>query len=432
MHGWSILSSPSGDAHFISHERKRIVMNKKSHPQEEKEESLKIYKFIAIVFAVLSLVNIAAVIFTFRYSGNNLFYAEEAVSHVAKIEQYLQTTNESVLNIVINQNDAGIIEKENENINTMFAMLEEEADEFKKLNLSSIDDAIMTDFDSAMTEVGHYETALKTFQNHNTSGVEEYYRKEISPLQEKATIAMQSVADRQSELTNAFFHKIAHQFLILLLFMMFIMALGLNSFIYMRKKIHQKNLENAQTRQKARANAYKASQALKKANAMAFTNVLTELKNRYALEEDLDEKLRNEDVTLAFFNFDNFSEVTQSYGRDFGDMFIVSVTDMMKENYSDKFEIYHTDTGEFCFVANEAAAPEDADSLIAQLGRALSAPIEISKLSIQPIVSGCVYYYKSAEHLNPNSLLIKIDRVMQEAKENAEHKIMKLQSLYEN
>ncbi|MBR0483740.1 MAG: diguanylate cyclase [Oscillospiraceae bacterium] len=407
-------------------------MNPKTNLQEEKEDGVKIYKIIASLFAVLSLVNIAAVIFTFRYSGNNLFYAEEAVSHVAKIEQCLQSTNESVLNIVLNQNDSRIIQRENENINTMFDMLSQEEQEFKKLNLSSIDGSIMQDFDSAMTEVNYYEASLKEFQNHETNGLEEYYRKEISPLQEKATLAMQDVAERQSELTNAFFHKIAHRFLILLVFMLFLMALGLNSFTYMRKKIQQKNFENAQTRQTARANAYKASQALKKANAMAFTNVLTELKNRYALEEDLDEKLRTEDVTLAFFNFDNFQEVTQSYGRDFGDMFIINMTDMIKKDYSDKFEIYHTESGEFCFVANEASSPEDTDSMIAQLGRALSAPIEISKLNIQPVVSGCVYYYKSSEHLTPNSLLIKIDRALQEAKENSEHKIMKLQSIYSN
>ena len=403
---------------------------KKASSQEEKENSLKTYKFIAIVFAVLSLVNIGAVIFTFRYSGNNLFYAEEAVSHTAKIEQCLQTTNECVLNIVLNQNNSAVIQEENEEIGSMFATLQQEADAFRQLDLSSIDDSIMTDFDSAMKDVNNYRSSLEMFQNTETSKLEQLYRKEISPLQEKATFSMQNLAERQSELTNAFFHKIAHQFLFLLLFMLFIMAVGLNSFIYMRKKIHQKNLENAQTRQTARANAYKARQAQKKATAMAYTNVLTELKNRYALEEDLDEKLRSEDVTLAFFSFDNFSEMTQCYGRDFGDMFIVSVTDKMKENYSDKFEIYHTDTGEFCFVANEASAPDDTDSLIAQLGRALSAPIEISKLNINPIISGCVYYYKATEHLNPNSLLIKIDRALQEAKQNTEHKIMKIESVY--
>lgn len=399
---------------------------------EERGDSLKVYKFIAVVFTLLSLLNIAAVIFTFRYSGNNLFYAEEAVSHVAKIEQCLQSTNESVLNIILNPEDTKLLVKEKENIELCFLSLEKSADYFRSLDLSSLDDSITADFDVAMADVNAYHNALNKFSGYEIYQMGALYDEEISSLQDKATASMREVAQRQSDLTNSFFHEIAHRFLFLLLFMVFIMAVGLNSFIYMRKKIQQKNFENAQTRQAARASAYRASQFQKKATAMAYTNILTELKNRYALEEDLDKKLKNEDVTIALFNLDNFGEVTQNYGRDFGDMFIVNMTDMLKEKYSDMFEIYHTDTGEFCFVANEPADPEDADSVIAQLGHALSAPIEISKLNIQPRISGCVYYYKSSEGLNPNSLLIKIDRALQEAKQSTEHKIMKLESLYGN
>ena len=48
------------------------------------------YKRMAIIFVVLSLLNMFAVLMAFRRSGYGLYHAEDALSHVARINHYVQ------------------------------------------------------------------------------------------------------------------------------------------------------------------------------------------------------------------------------------------------------------------------------------------------------------------------------------------------------
>ncbi|HAJ98285.1 MAG TPA: hypothetical protein DCO72_11185 [Ruminococcus sp.] len=396
----------------------------------QKEDGLKVYRFISIVFAVLSIINIGAVIVTFRSTGNNLFYAEEALSHISKIEQYLQTTNEEVLNIVINKNDPTAVTAGVANIESEFKLLQEEAETFRGIDISRIDNTIKSDFDSAMVSVASYRSALSKIQNYSAFEIENYYRSNIEPVRVMASNDMRNVVEKQSSSTNTFFHKIAHEFMFLLLFMAFTMAVGLNSINYMKRKAKKANFEIEVNKQSARANAHKASHFREKAMEMAYTNVLTDLKNRYALEKDLDERLKTENIILAFFTYDDFHEMTTSYGRDFGDDFLIGMSDLIKDTYSEQFEIYHTSSNEFCFVVKGSVTKEQADAMFTQVIQTLSTPIEITKLKISLNVSGCVYYYSCSERLNTNALFVKIDKVMKKMRMRNEHRVMKINSVY--
>lgn len=394
-------------------------MKVKDPGSKKKQSTLGMYRFIGIIFTVLSLLNIIAVVIEFRSSGTSLFYAEEALSHMAKIEQHLQTTNECVLNIVINQNDPTIVRNEVKNIKSTFALLDQEVDTFRNIDTSNIDETIEKDFEAAMINVEAYRSLLEKIENYETKEIGAYYNSDIAPMKEKASSSMKSVADHQSQSTNVFFHKTAHAFLFLLLFMVFMLAVGLNFIKYMKKNAEKAELEIEE-------NKSKASQFREKAIKIAYTNILTNLKNRYALERDLSTKLKEDSLTLAFFNFDNFNEITESYGRGFSDMFLVAVTDLVKERYPDKFEIFHTDTHEFCFLMNSDISRMDTEKLVNDLAQTLSAPVKISKLKINPAVSGCVYYYKPSEGLDTNALFLKIDRIMKELRLTNEHKITKI------
>lgn len=396
----------------------------------QKEDGLKIYRFISIVFAVLSIINIGAVIVTFRSSGNNLFYAEEALSHISKIEQYLQTTNEEVLNIVINKDDPTAVTAGVANIESEFKLLQDEAETFRRIDISHIDNTIKSDFDSAMVSVASYHSALSKIENYSALEIESYYRNDIEPVRMMASDDMRNVVEKQSSSTNTFFHKIAHEFMFLLLFMAFTMAVGLNSINYMKRNAKKAEFEIEVNKQSARANAHKASHFREKAMEMAYTNVLTDLKNRYALEKDLDERLKTEDIILAFFTYHDFDEMTTSYGRDFGDDFLIGMSDLIRDSYSEQFEIYQTNNNEFCFVVKGSVTKEQADAMFTQVIQTLSTPIEITKLKMSLTVSGCVYYYSCSERLNTNALLVKVDKVMKKMRMRNEHRVMKINSVY--
>ena len=271
---------------------------------------------------------------TFRSSGNNLFYAEEALSHISKIEQYLQTTNEEVLNIVINKDDPTAVTAGITNIESEFKLLQDEAETFRGIDISHIDNTIKSDFDSAMVSVASYHSALTKIQNYNAFEIESYYRNDIEPVRMMASNNMRNVVEKQSSSTNTFFHKIAHEFMFLLLFMAFTMAVRLNSINFMKRNAKKAEFEIEVNKKSAKANAHKASHFREKAMEMAYTNVLTDLKNRYALEKDLDERLKTENIILAFFAYDDFDDMTTSYGRDFGDDFLIGMSDLIKDTYS--------------------------------------------------------------------------------------------------
>ena len=417
-------------------------------PKQEEPEGFnpRIYSFIGSFFAILSLVNLAVVIFAFNRTGYGLYHAEDAVTHIAKIEQHLQNSNESVLNIVVHKNDVAIIKEETQNIHKEFALLNEEADEFRSIDLSNIDATITSDFEKAMAKVDIYHSALlnytEMFAEYDESSaedneklayfmnmIENTYELQIEPLKKDASVAMSEMVERQNDSTYTFYVKVAQKFLLVVGFMLLTMSVALNTIHYMKNKARKDAFEIQQKKRDALETAEEASHLRRKAVAIAYTNVLTGFKNRYAMEEDIKKRLQTEDFTVAVFTLDNFSELNESYGRNFGDMYLVKLADILKEKYSDMFDIYHTSADEFSFVLKKYNNQEKADEMLPQIIETLSAPKEVSKLQIKLQVSGCVYRYHASERLGIDSLFVKIDRAIKNARNQNEHSILELNSI---
>ena len=425
-------------------------MKKNSRPQVKKEDpegfNPRIYRAIGCCFAVLSLINLAVVIFAFNRSGYGLYHAEDAVTHIAKIEQCLQNSNESILNIVVHKNNIKIIKSEAANINEEYFLLNEEAQAFRSIDLSNIDKTITKDFESAMAKVNVYYSALtdytKMFQDYDESSmtdsdkltyfmnmIESKYENDIEPLKTEATLAMSNVVEHQNQSTYAFYVKIAQEFLLVIGFMLFTMSVGLSAIRFMKNNARKDAAEIQQKKQDVIETAQEAAQFRKKAVAIAYTNVLTGFKNRYAMEDDIKKRLQTEDFTVAVFTFDNFHDLNQSYGRSFGDMYLAEIADIIKKKYSEIFDIYHTNIDEFSFVVKKYANQEKANAAIKQIAETLSAPVEVSKMQIQLNISGCVYRYHASERLDIDSLFVKIDRTIKETKNQQMHGIFEINSI---
>ncbi len=423
-------------------------MKKIFHSKKEEPEGFnpRVYRVIGSFFAILSLINLAVVIFAFNRSGYGLYYAENAVTHIAKIEQHLQNSNESVLNIVVHKNNVKIIEEETINIHKEFALLNEEAQIFRGINLSNVDDTINNDFESAMIKVNAYHEALLTYSEmfhdyDETSAadkeklayfmniIETKYETEIEPLKAEATAAMSSVVEHQNESTYTFFVKIAQEFLFVIGFMLLTMSVGLNTIRYMKNNARKDAAEIQQKKKDAIETAQEASQLRRKAVAIAYTNVLTGFKNRYAMEEDIKKRLQTEDFTVSVFTLDNLNELNEDYGRNFGDMYLAKIADVLREKYSEMFDIYHTNIDEFSFVLKKYNGQEEVDDILPQIIETLSAPVEVSKLQIKMAVSGCIYRYHASERLGIDSLFVKIDRAIKDAKARNGHRILEVSNM---
>lgn len=155
-----------------------------------------------------------------------------------------------------------------------------------------------------------------------------------------------------------------------------------------------------------------------KASDLAVINVLTGMKNRYALDNDITERLETGRFQIAVFDMDNFRSINDTYGYDFGDEYLAAVAEKLKEEFGEVAEIYNITGNEFCFVFNKNISESQAMGIAQNIQRVMSSPYEVLNLAVQLPCSGAVYHYLPGDCLNVNSLLVKLDTAMRNAKMN--------------
>ena len=155
-----------------------------------------------------------------------------------------------------------------------------------------------------------------------------------------------------------------------------------------------------------------------KASDLAVMNVLTGMKNRYALDNDISDRLESGRFQIAVFDMDNFRSINDTYGYDFGDEYLAAVAEKLKEEFGDVADMYNITGNEFCFVFNKNISESQAMGIAQNIQRVMSSPFEVLNLAVQLPCSGAVYHYLPGDCLNVNSLLVKLDTAMRNAKLN--------------
>jgi diguanylate cyclase (GGDEF)-like protein len=384
------------------------------------------YKRMAIIFVVLSLLNMSAVLLAFRRSGYGLYHAEDALSHVARINHYVQDINESAMSIVINNNDSDRIAKEVSQITQTFSEINEEIEAYSNIDLDEIDPELKVQFNEAKEKIDNYHNALMNYKNEiqdytvsNKAELSEYvaatmnvYTSDIEPLKDSAADSVTELFNMQSQATYDFFVRCAQQFLFVLLFLIITMVIGLIGINNMKKKA-RRDAETIEVEQK------RAKESREKSVNIAYSNILTGFKNRYGLEADISDKLASKKFTIALFNFNNFSYINEKYGRDTGDEFLSVVSVKLQQKYAKVADIYSTDADEFCFIFKKNVSPDKADELIYQIAETMSKPVAVTDHAIQNMVSACFCHYNPGDQPDLNSLLRNFDRAMKVAQEKS-------------
>ncbi len=384
------------------------------------------YKRMAIIFVVLSMLNMFAVLLAFRRSGYGLYHAEDALSHVATINHYVQDVNESAMAIVINNNDSERIAKEVSQITEAFTEIDKEIEMYNSIELDEIDPALKDQFNDAKSKVETYHQALLNYKNEiqdytvaNKSELSDYvadtmnvYTSDIEPLKDEAANSVTELFNMQSQATYDFFVRCAQQFVFVLLFLIITMVAGLIGINNMKKKA-RRDAETIEVEQK------KAKESHEKSVNIAYSNILTGFKNRYGLEADISDKLSSKKFTIALFNFNNFSYINERYGRDTGDEFLSVVSAKLQQKYAKIADIYSTDSDEFCFIFKKNVSPEKADEMVYQIAETMSKPMAVTDHAIQNMVSACFCHYNPGDQPDLNSLLRNFDRAMKVAQEKS-------------
>ena len=162
---------------------------------------------------------------------------------------------------------------------------------------------------------------------------------------------------------------------------------------------------------------------------IALTNILTGMKNRYALENDLADRLETDQFNIGVFDLDNFRAINDTYGYEFGDEFLATIGEMLNSEYSNVAEIYNITGNEFCFIFHDDVPDSQAQRIADKIRITMTTPIEISGVVAQCGASGSIYHYLPNDSLNVSSLLIKMDTTLHNAKRNGGNMVYTVNSL---
>jgi diguanylate cyclase (GGDEF)-like protein len=208
-----------------------------------------------------------------------------------------------------------------------------------------------------------------------------------------------------------------------------LLALG-ELLIFLAAKFAKRSKEALAEREKNLAEVdAKLKNTRQKANDLAVMNILTGMKNRYALDNDVSERLETDRFNVAVFDLDNFRSINDTYGYDFGDEYLASVAEKLKEEFNSIAEIYNITGNEFCFLFNRDVSENQAMVHAQKIQETMSGPYDIMNLTVQLTASGAVYHYLPGDCLNVNSLLVKLDTAMRSVKMNGGNMITSVMNI---
>lgn len=397
----------------------------------------KMYRNMKVVYIVLSILNLIVVWISFGLVGFSLYDADSAYTCISRVESQLLTSETYVLNMALNvQTTPEQIAKVRE------IFIEMDATKLEFDDLSNVDDNVAQKFATAYNSINQYRRVLSTFATDYEAaagdaellaeyqkGLFQGYKSEVEPLMQNAMAEMDEAVEQQQKLTTDIFFRTAKSFLLVIAFLILVMAVGIAAIVHMQKVAIRSALELKKKADEVAATERKLDQSRDKTKEIAFLNVLTNLKNRYALDDDLDERLAKENFHISNFDFDNFRSLNESYGRNFGDAFLSTIAEKLKNTFGKYAEIYNITSDEFAFVFKPNISQAQAVSMTQHIFELLSNVHIINGTAVQLPVSGCSYHYLAGECANLNVLLNKMDAAMHEAKSHGGRAVVEVSNL---
>ena len=386
------------------------------------------YTFGAILLAVVVLANMALVGYL---SNKNRAISQKTsgtMSCVNRINSELKYINGNVLQIVAGIGDSTALAEDTQRA---FDNIYDAMDDFDELEGKS--DDLVRRFNHAKSFITTYNDRLISFremfnkvdENGQQLGTSAFhgnmnnlYIQDIYPLQITASemleatidIANQDAAKEGRKTVTAFISVEAAMFLLLIV--------GEIAIMFIVRMAKRARLELEEREKSLREVDAKLKTTRQKASDLAVMNILTGMKNRYALDNDITERLESDRFNIAVFDMDNFRSINDNYGYDFGDEYLIAVAERLKSEFGSVAEIYNITGNEFCFVFNKEISESQAMGIVQNIHAVISSPYDVLNLTVQLPASGSVYHYLPGDCLNVNSLLVKLDTALRNAKLN--------------
>lgn len=377
----------------------------------------RVYIFAGILMFVVTFINIFLV--------NRLYNTNEKVrnnivnsmTYVSTINDNLASVNRNVLMLVSGIGNRDTLTND---ISKEFVDINNAREEYLKLDHES--EMELRRFKAAMAFVDAYHSKMYTYQDKfatmEASTVKATYIQEVHPLQTNASEMLSASIDlgKKSQQEQIEYNRYTWLMILVIMTIVWVVAEAGIVLVALITKRQQAALERrAQMLEEIDT---KLQTQRQKVGEIALTNILTGMKNRYALDNDLTDRLEKDQFNIAVFDLDNFRSINDMYGYDFGDEYLVTVAEKLKEEYGDIAEIYNITGNEFCFIFNSDVPDAQTQRIAERVLQTMSGYYNVFNIGTQLTASGSVYHYLPGDCLNVSSLLVKMDNVMRNVKLN--------------
>lgn len=384
---------------------------------KEKNDGGKGYVVAGFVFAIILLISLGQFIFLYTMQSQNSIKVEKEQKAVAEIKENLISINRDALKIISGignaQSIANDIQISFDNIDRSMKDYEE-TDYHTKKELIRYEEA--KDYISALrTKLSGYESKLLDINIEEAKNV---YTQEINIFQQSAIDKFNSAMDINANYIKEQKKKSTMFFKIVIVIMSALLIIGEIGIIIASRISKKAKAEISEKQKQAESANKKFKRSQEKIEDIVYKNILTGMKNRYALENDIGERLQSEPFNMAMFDMDNFRNINDTYGYDFGDEYLVQIAEKLQNDFGEYAEIYNICGNQFFVLFNSGISKEKSINLSKNIFTTMGMAYNIGNIGIQLSVSGSAYNYLPGECPNLDSLLIKMDNIIRNIKAN--------------
>lgn len=375
------------------------------------------YVIAGIIFAVVLLISLGQFIFLYTMQSQNSLKAEKEQKAVSEIKENLISINRDVLKIISGvgnaQSIANDIEISFDNIDKSMADYEQ-TDYHTKKELVRYEEA--KNYISALrSRLLEYQSQLSDI---NIEDAKNIYTQEINIFQQSAIDKFNSAMDINVNYIKEQKEKSIMFFKIVIGIMSALLVFGEICIIITAKISKNARAEISEKQKQAESANKKFKRSQEKIEDIVYKNILTGMKNRYALEKDIGERLQSEPFNMALFDMDNFRSINDTYGYDFGDEYLVQIAEKLQKSFGEYAEIYNITGNEFFVLFNSDISKEKSINLSKNIFTAIGMAYSVGNIGIQLSVSGCAYNYLPGDCSSLDSLLVKMNNTIRNIKKN--------------
>lgn len=393
----------------------------------------RMYGIMGMVIIVVTVVNMLIQNAVYVRTRDVLQENLTSANTIAEIQQDFGDVNENVLLLISSLDTpeiARVAQETTEKNISKFGDIDKKLEEYKKLDLYQ-DETIQKRFTGAVYAIDAYRRKISDVKDEvvamsHEAGMD-IYNQELAPLQITAAEMLQATVELSTKTGQIQEYNAKNMrgwaqgglTVMLVATVVFLWIIGqsqINSIVEMRQK--EQELTEAGNR---------LTKSKKKLMDSAMTNILTGMKNRYALDESLSQLIGNAQFNIAVFDIDNFRMINDMYGYEFGDEYLATVAERLKTEYSEYAEMFNISGNEFCMVFYEHVSDLQAQQLAEQIRQGIGQPTLVANIPVQTTVSSSLYHYLPSDNLDVNTLLMKMDSALHAAKRDGGNRLYQIQ-----